>query len=216
VNNEHFNAIMRAASRLFTAEVDGRRMVSEGHVLGFTEAEFPQKAATIENFASYYAKWIAEATEEIKPNPEVHFAAKQYVRWFGDRFFIDEAYFQTFTGDAVTWHATPAQRPDPIVVRENGIVIGIIAPLSWEAFVPSEPPSEPTLADLFKRFACEANGNYLQPADAGLRAEIAALEKEIKRIESQIEALEDEFGDAQSELEANKALLEEQQPKVAA
>jgi hypothetical protein len=202
MNREHLRAILSANGPVLVAERDGRIIASEGHIAA--EADYPitsdpQKQSSKEGFVRKWKAWSESEWPEIKPGDEVRQSYKHFLRKIGGA-TIHEAFCRTFAGPDTTWHWT-GNPLDPLVVKENGQLIGVVMPLrTFGAYFDAGSPAVPADAQVFGEFATEGNGYYLQD-DQVLANEINDLHREIQDLEEKIETLESEKEEAEKELE---------------
>ena len=202
MNHEHLRAILSAHGPTLVAECDGRIIASEGHIAAEADHPItsdPKKQSSKEGFVRKWKAWGESEWPEIKPGNDVSRSYKHFLRKIGDG-IIDEAFYRTFAGPDTTWHRT-GNPADPLVVKENGNLIGVVMPMRmFGTYFDAGSLSVPTDAQVFGEFATEGNGYYLQN-DQVLANKIHDLHREIKDLEEKIETLESEKEEAERELE---------------
>lgn len=203
--SQRIKAVMDAATARLEEMYCGVRYVTNGHAIVATDDEFtPAETIKVGSIAKILGAFNAEAKESTVGS--LHEGFKYFYRRIGAE-AINEALYRMFPVGA-TWWRMPSRL---MVVTLNGAIIGAVMPLRLcdpreDRSAIIEPPSD---VDVYREYACEANGWAFQPdgfSDEKQSERLAELEDELAEKESELEDLEAEIQDIEDEIAKLRAV----------
>ena len=199
----HVKALI-AGRPLYTCEMDGKRLISDGHFAFILPDDAGIDVARARDKRDLSALWKKWETFDLLPpeNPEACYGEDRTLSRRIGKVYVAERYFRCFE-PAATWHVARPVNAQPVYVFLDGVVVGLVMPRRKD--VPGIAVAELTDEQVFAPFACHENDWYLV-SDKVLAERIEAAESERERAEEAIEEAEGRLEDANNELRSIRDL----------